>query len=106
LRSPRHCAQDEHFTYALEAKKELGEKSVERGPALFNASIRDGVARAFGRRNPSESQLSKVPGKRGLGNIPSPLEEELPEILLAADDPGVDDLQDRIVTFALVGHWR
>jgi hypothetical protein len=32
------------------------------------------------------------------------LEEKLPEILLAADNPGVDDLEDRIVTFALVGH--
>jgi len=32
------------------------------------------------------------------------LEQELAEILLTADGSGVNDFEDRIVAFALVGH--
>ena len=61
--------------------------------------------------HPGETQLTEIPGQGGLGDIPAALEEKLAQILLTAHHPGVDDLEDRVVSFALVGHavslaWR
>jgi hypothetical protein len=39
-----------------------------------------------------------------LRHVPAALKQQLTKIFLAAYDPGVDNLEDRIVSFALVGH--
>ena len=99
-----HCPEHEHFADTIEAEKELGEESLERRAALFYAPVGDGISGAFRSGDAGKPQLPQIAGKRCLGDIPSPLEQKLPEIFLAAHHPGVDDLQDRVVAFALVGH--
>lgn len=97
-------AQDKHLTDAVDAQKQLGEQGVERSPALFYAAVRYGVTRTLGGGNTSEPELTKVTRQGRLGDIPSTLEEKLAEVLLAAHYSRADDLEDRIVSFALVRH--
>ena len=104
MRSSGDRSEHEHLADSIEAKKELRQERIERGTAFLYGPIRHGVSRALRRGDAGQSQLAQVARERGLGDVPSPLEKELSEILLTADGSGVDDLEDRIVPFALVGH--
>jgi hypothetical protein len=62
------------------------------------------VSGAFGGRDPGEPQFPEVARERGLGHVPAALEQQLAEILLAAHDSRVYDLEDCVVSFTLVCH--
>ena len=102
--APRHRAKNDHLTDTVHAQKQLREQSVECGPTLLDAAIRDGVSRSLRRRHSCQAEFAQIAGKCGLGDIPPALEQKLAQVFLAADDAGIDYLEDRVVSFALVGH--
>src|SRR5438270_1985862 len=104
LGAARHGAQHEHLTDSIEAKEELGKEGVEGRTTLLNASVGNGVAGSVWSRHACQAQLAEIAGQRGLSDIPSALEEELPEVLLATHDARLDDLEYRIVSLAFVCH--
>ena len=104
LRTPGDSSKHQHLADSIETKKELGQECVESGTAFLYRPIRHCVSRPFRGGDASQPQLAQIARKRGLGNVPAALEQELAEILLTAHHPGVNDLEDRIVPFALVGH--
>ena len=106
LRTPGDCSKNQHLADSIETKKELGQQRIESGAAFLYRPIGHRVSRPFGGGHASQPQLAQVTRKRSLGNVPAALEQELAKILLAADGPGVDDLENRVVPFALVGHRR
>ena len=97
-------AQDQHLADTIDAEKKLRQKGVERSSAFLYAAVCNRVAGAFRSWDPGKPQFPKVAGERGLGHIPSPLEQHFSQIFLAAHHPGVYDLEDCVVSFAFVGH--
>lgn len=106
LGTSRDGTKDEHLADAIDAQKQLRQQGVESGTALLYTSVGDSVSRTFGRGDSGQPQLAEIPRESRLGDIPPALQQQLAEILLAAHDPGADDLENRIVSFALVGHGR
>ena len=104
LRTPGDSSKHQHLADSIQPKKELGQECVESGTTFLYRPIRHCVSRPFRGGHASQPQLAEIAGKRSLGNVPASLEQELTKILLTADGSGVDDLEDRVVPFALVGH--
>src|SRR6185295_10798210 len=106
LRAARHGAENDHLTDTVNPQKELGKQGVESGAALLYAPVGDRVSRSLGGRHPGQAELAQITGKCRLCYVPAALEKVLAQIFLAAHHPGVDDLEDGVVSFALVGHGR
>jgi hypothetical protein len=104
LRASRNSAKYQHFAHTIDPEEELRQEGIERGPAFLYAAVGNRVSGAFGSRDTSEPQFPEIAREGCLGHVPAALEQQLAEILLAADDSRVYDLQDRVVSFALVGH--
>ena len=104
LRTSGDRPKHQHLADTIETEKELGQQRIESGAAFLYRPIGHCVSRPFRGGHASKPQLAQIARKRGLGNVPAALEQEFAEILLTADGPGVDDLEDRVVPFALVGH--
>lgn len=106
LGAARYRSQYEHLAHPVNTQKELRKKRVERGPALLDVAIGDRVACAFRGRDSRQSQLAQVSRQGSLGHVPAALQQQLAQIFLTADGSGADYFQDRIVSFAFVGHDR
>ena len=104
LRAARYQPQNQHFAHCVNSEEKLRQESVQSCPTLFDAAVGDTISRSFGRGDSCDPQLTQIPGKRGLSHIPPALKHQLPEILLTADHPSVDDFEYCRVSFALVRH--
>ena len=104
LSASRNGAQNQHLADTINPEKKLWQKGVERSSAFLYAAVGNCVASAFRSWDPRQPQFPKVSGEGGLSHIPSPLEQHFPQIFLAAHHPRVYDLEDCVVSFALVGH--
>ena len=51
-----------------------------------------------------DAHLAKVAREGGLRDVPSPLPELLPELLLILDRAGIDDSADRCLPISFVRH--
>jgi hypothetical protein len=97
-------AEHEHLAHTVDPEEELRQKSIERCSAFLYAAVGNSISGAFGSRNPGKPQFPQVTRECCLGHIPAALEQKLAEILLAAHDSRVYNLEDRVVSFALIGH--
>ena len=104
LSASRNRAQNQHLADAIDPEEKLRQEGIERGSAFLYAAVGNRVPGAFRGRDPGEPQFPEVAGEGCLGHVPPALEQQLPEIFLAAHHPGAYDLEDRVVSFALVGH--
>ena len=99
-----HRSQDQHFSDAVKAKKQLRQECIESGAAILNAAVGHRIACSIGSRDAGEPELAQIARQRRLGDVPAPLQEQFAEILLAAYNPRLDDLQNGVVPLTLVRH--
>jgi hypothetical protein len=104
LSAARNGAKHQHLAGSIYAKKKLGQQRLESSAAFLDASVCQTIACALCSGNPGEPELAQVAGKGRLSYVPSTLEQQLPEILLAADHAVCNDLEDCVVPFPFIGH--
>ena len=83
---------------------EVREQGRERGAVVGGGAGELIARRAAGPRDAGDAHLAQVAGERGLGDRPAALLEEAPQLLLALDGAGADDLADGTLPVALVRH--
>ena len=101
----RRLHYEEHAN-AVESQEELRKQRAECGVPAFGRFGGRRVSRPFGRLHSGEPQLFHVTREGGLGDVPAPVLENLPQLLLAADHPAANQLENRVLPFALVSHGR
>jgi hypothetical protein len=104
LSAPWDRAQNQHLPNAIDAEEKLRQQGVECCSAFLYAAVGNRVSGAFRSRDPGKPQFAEVAGEGRLRHVPPALEQHLPKIFLAAHDSSAYDLQDCVVSFALVGH--
>lgn len=104
LSASRDRTQNQHLANTIDAEEKLWQQGIERGSAFLYAAVCNCISGAFRSGDPGKPQFPEVAGERRLCYVPPALEQHLAEILLAAHDSSAYDLEDCVVSFALVGH--
>jgi hypothetical protein len=104
LGATRHRTQNQHLANTIDPKEKLRQQRVESSSAFLYATIGNSVAGALRGWYSGEAQFPEIAGEGRLGHVPPALEQHLPQIFLTAYDSRIYDLEDGVVSFALVGH--
>ena len=93
----------EQLADAVHSVVELGQERVEHHAVLL-VGVGQRVAHPVGRRHAGQPQLAQVPRQGALRDVPAPLPQQPPQLLLAPDRLPRDDLPDGLLALALVRH--